>query len=238
MEIEVVKGVDYENATQQVRYSNLVLPANVLIELKLTPNGIENVRYDSNGDGFPETQINPTVSVVGALAKDITQPVLNYTFNQQGSDQVLTLTAIDSESGLRQIRYSTDGQHFYPYTNPVSINPAQFQRVYAFAEDNNRNKSGIATINVPLSPSAAEALVSGRVLNQQNRGVSRAIVTISSTNGVFSRTARSNPFGYFGFSEIPTGNEYIISINHKSYVFNSQVLNVVDNIGDLIFTAN
>jgi pimeloyl-ACP methyl ester carboxylesterase len=238
MEIEVVKGVDYETATQQVRYSNLVLPANVLIELKVTPNGIENVRYDSNGDGFPETQINPTVSVVGALAKDITQPVLNYSFVQQSSQQLLTLTANDTESGVRQIRYSTDGQHFYPYTNPVLINPAQFQRVYAFAEDNNRNKTGISTINVPLSPSASEVSVSGRVLNQQNRGISRAVITITSTNGTFSKSARSNPFGYFSFSEIPSGSEYVISISHKRFAFNSQVLNVVDNVGDLIFTAN
>ncbi len=237
MEIEVVKGIDYDNATEQVRYSNLVLPANVLIELKVTPDGIENVRYDNDGDGFPETQINPTISVTGTSAKDITQPVLNFSFAQQSSQQLLTLTANDTESGVRQIRYSTDGQHFYPYTNPVLINPAQFQRVYAFAEDNNRNKTGISTINVPLSPTSAEVSISGRVLNQKNRGVSRATITIASTNGTFSKTVRSNPFGYFSISEIQSGNDYVISISHKNYSFNSQVLSIIEHIGDLVLVA-
>ncbi len=238
LEIEIVKGVDYENATLQVRYSNLVLPANVVIQLTLTPDGIENVTYDADLDGFPETAINPTITVSGVLAKDITQPILSYGFQQQGTEQLLTLTSTDNESGLRQIRYSTDGQHFYPYTNPVLINPAQFQRVYAFAEDNNRNKTGISTINVPLSPTAAEVSIGGRILNQQNRGISRAVITITSTNGTFSKTVRSNSFGYFSFTEVPAGNEYVISIKHKAFTFNSQVFNVVDNMGDLIFVAN
>lgn len=209
--------------------------------MKVTLDGIENIHYDSDGDGFPETQINPTISIVGALAKDIAQPVLSYSFQQQGSNQLLSLAANDTESGLRQIRYSTDGQRFYPYTNSVLINPAQFQRIYAFAEDNNRNKTGISTINVPLSPSAAGVSVSGRILNQQNRGVrgvSRAIVTITSTNGTFSKTVRSNPFGYFSFSDIPVGSECVIAITHKAYNFNSQILNVNDDISDLIFTVN
>jgi pimeloyl-ACP methyl ester carboxylesterase len=238
MEIEIVKGVDYETATDYVKYSNLVLPANVAIEIKVSPDGIENVHYDNNGDGYPETPIYPTVYETGVLAKDITQPVLSYSFQPQSSQQLLKLTATDAESGLRQIRYSTDGQHFYPYTNPVLINPAQVQRVYAFAEDNNRNKTGISTLNVPLSPTAADADVSGRILNQQNRGISRATVTIISTDGTYSKNVMTNQFGYFRFTDIPAGNDYIISINHKSYTFNSQVLSIQDNIADLIFTAN
>jgi pimeloyl-ACP methyl ester carboxylesterase len=238
MEIEVVKGVDYETATEYVKYSNLVLPANVAIELRISPNGIEDVHYDNDGDGYPETLISPSVHITGSLAKDITQPVLSYNFQQQGSQQLLTLSATDSESGLRQIRYSTDGQHFYPYSNPVSINYGQFQKVYAFAEDNNRNKTGISTINVPLSPTAAEVSVSGRVFSRQNRGVGRASVMIISTNGNFSKTVRTNQFGYFNFTDVPAGNDYIISVIHKLFTFNSQVLSLNDNVDDLVFTAN
>jgi Lecithin:cholesterol acyltransferase/Carboxypeptidase regulatory-like domain len=238
MEIEIVKGVDYETATDYIKYSNLVLPANVAISLKVSPDGIEDVHYDADNDGYPETVLSPTVYETGTLAKDINQPVLSYNLQQQGFQHLLTLAATDTESGLRQIRYSTDGQHFYPYTNPVLINPAQFQKVYAFAEDNNRNKTGISTINIPLSPTASNASVSGRIINQKNRGISQASVTITATNGTLSKTVRTNPLGYFNFADIPSGTDYIISVRHKKYTFNSQVLSVQDNVADLILTAN
>jgi hypothetical protein len=238
MIIEIVKGVGYENATEYTKYTNLVLPANSVAQLDISPDGVRNLWYDTDGDEIPDTNAFPDVFVTGEDAKDINSPILNYNFQFQGAGQLLTLTAIDSQSGLKQIRYSLDGQNFQEYTNPVLINPSQHQRVYAFAEDNNLNSTGISTINVPLSPTAANATISGKVINQKNRPISRANVTLTDLNGTFSKTVTTNNFGGFSIDEIPSGAEYLITVTRKGYSFNSQIIGVIEDLDNLVLRSN
>jgi hypothetical protein len=48
-----------------------------------------------------------------------------------------------------------------------------------------------------------------------------------------TRTARTNQFGYFNFSEITVGDTYAISAFSKGYEFQTQVVNVSDSINNL-----
>ena len=40
--------------------------------------GVENLRYDSDGDGTFETVVNPTIVVGGTAALDVTPPTVSF----------------------------------------------------------------------------------------------------------------------------------------------------------------
>ena len=88
----------------------------------------------------------------------------------------------------------------------------------------------------PLVVTAAASSVEGRVLTQSGRGVSRAVVYLTDRTGE-KRAALTNPFGYFRFNDVPSGENYIVSVSSKRFSFSAQNINVVNQINELIFTA-
>ena len=85
------------------------------------------------------------------------------------------------------------------------------------------------------SPTAAGATISGRVTNGK-RGIARARVYLTGQNGE-TRTATTNSFGYFKFSEVAAGESYIFSVMSKSYTFVPRVITVNEDLDDLNFSA-
>ncbi len=73
------------------------------------------------------------------------------------------------------------------------------------------------------TPTAAPVSVTGRVMSRTGQGVYRALVTITDEQGV-ARTAVTNMGGYFTFTQVPSGETYILNVTHKSYKFSSQVI--------------
>src|SRR5437016_13509366 len=59
MVIKVVKGLDNVTPTDVIRYQDLVLPSGLAAQLNVTTEGVENLRYDSDGDGTYETEVEP-----------------------------------------------------------------------------------------------------------------------------------------------------------------------------------
>jgi Carboxypeptidase regulatory-like domain len=82
-----------------------------------------------------------------------------------------------------------------------------------------------------LVPTAANVSIGGRVINDYGRGVSRATVTLTDVNGN-TRTATTNQFGYYRFTEIESGQNYILEAQRKGYQFenNPRVLNVNEDL--------
>ncbi len=95
------------------------------------------------------------------------------------------------------------------------------------------NAPGTVTL---LAPTAAVASLGGRVI-VGTRGLANATVYLTASSGE-SRAARTNPFGYYRFSEIPTGATYIMTVVSKKYSFEPQVINVFEDIENLNFTAS
>ena len=87
-----------------------------------------------------------------------------------------------------------------------------------------------------LAPTAASVSVGGRVSEAKGNPISRAWVSITNTNGE-THSAMTNSFGYYRFNEVPVGQTYVISVRHKIYQFNSQVLTIFEEIRDADFTA-
>ena len=98
--------------------------------------------------------------------------------------------------------------------------------------------SGFSSANFTISstPLAGGAIVSGRVVDANGRAIQRAAVVITDSNGV-SRTALSNPFGYFVFDDVPVGETYVVHVRHKRYRFEQHVINLSDNFTGLVFMA-
>ncbi|MCU0239849.1 MAG: carboxypeptidase-like regulatory domain-containing protein [Pyrinomonadaceae bacterium] len=89
-----------------------------------------------------------------------------------------------------------------------------------------------------LAPLASNSTISGRVLTDSGRGISKARLTLTDSNGN-SRIVLTNPFGYYRFDEVESGENYVVSVFHKRYEFPnpSQVVFVTENLSDLNFTA-
>jgi hypothetical protein len=142
---------DGQIITQAIRYVDISLPANVLALLEVTPQGVTNLAYDSDGNGTFDTPVNPTIIVTGTQAQDVEPPnvIVNETV-QSGSSQVV-LEATDAGTGVQRIMYSLNGTTFQQYSTPLTINSAQTPTIYVFADDNVFNRSGLVTHNLTAS---------------------------------------------------------------------------------------
>lgn len=89
-----------------------------------------------------------------------------------------------------------------------------------------------------FAPTAANAVVSGRVKTAADRGISNVSVTITFPGGEI-RMARSNAFGYYTFTDIPVGEIYIIRVSSNRYTFNNpvQIREIIDDLQNLDFIA-
>lgn len=87
------------------------------------------------------------------------------------------------------------------------------------------------------SPTAATVTISGRVLTTEGRGLSNARIVLTDLEGN-ERTTVSGSLGYYSFSEVEVGQIYIITVISKRYVFQSQSLTILEEIGNLNFAAH
>ncbi len=119
---------------------------------------------------------------------------------------------------------------FDPFDNSLLTTDARgggYQRIVGGTVDKGAFES--------LAPTAASATISGRVTNGK-RGIAKARVYLTGQNGE-TRTAMTNPFGFFTFSDVQSGESYIVNVSSKSYTFLPQVITVNADWDDLNFSA-
>lgn len=92
-----------------------------------------------------------------------------------------------------------------------------------------RSHSGI---QCGLSPSAAPATVSGRVLDKNGRAISRAPVSITDGDG-FALTTATNSSGRYTFKSVPTGKMYFVSADVKGGKYEPHAVTVDEDLSDL-----
>jgi len=96
--------------------------------------------------------------------------------------------------------------------------------------------AGIDNFQITTAVTAADAVVSGQVVDSFGSGVSGAVVTLTSASGA-RRSARTSPFGYFSLTDVATGETYVVSATSKRFRFEARSVNVGDNIDDLRIVA-
>jgi hypothetical protein len=176
--LEVVKGTGNQAPTQAVRYLDLNLPVGVMAMFKLTPEGVEDLRYDKDGDGRFEKVVTPTASVIGTAALDVEAPVVTFGERVNGEKLLLSIGAEDSGSGVKSLYYSLDGTHYKSYTKPLALNPQQTPVVYVFAEDNLGNRSNeitykqlVPTVKLSRDENTREIIATISILNDSTAPV-------------------------------------------------------------------
>ncbi len=142
---------DGQTITQAIRYVDITLPPNVFALLEITPTGVADLKYDSDGNGTFDTQVNPTINVSGTQAQDIESPHLNINETVQAGNSRIDLEATDAGTGVQSIMYSLNGTTFQQYSSPLTLNASTTPTIYAYADDNVFNRSGLVTHNLTAS---------------------------------------------------------------------------------------
>jgi hypothetical protein len=90
-----------------------------------------------------------------------------------------------------------------------------------------------------FAPTAANAVLGGRILTAGGLGIRNAQVSITFPSGEI-RTTKSSAFGYYRFAELPTGEIYIIAVAAKKYAFSqaTQIRALHDDLQDVNFIAD
>jgi hypothetical protein len=101
---------------------------------------------------------------------------------------------------------------------------------------------GLAVDDFSLTPNittAASVSISGRIVTSDGRGIRNTQITLVMPDGQ-TKTILSSPFGYYRFTDIPSGQTYVVSVFSKNHSFSqpTQVFSLVDDLYQANFTAN
>jgi subtilisin family serine protease len=112
---------------------------------------------------------------------------------------------------------------------------------------NNTLSARSATLNVggqiyaitqaPLVPTSATVSVGGRVTTPDGTSIPRATVTMTDGSGNV-RQAITNPFGYYRFDDVETGELYIFDCFAKGYEFEAQAVVVLEEDENRNFSSS
>ena len=83
-------------------------------------------------------------------------------------------------------------------------------------------------------PTAASAIVAGRVFTPFGRGLAKAQVVLTNSAGE-TFTSLTNSFGYYQFTEVEAGQPVVISVMSKRYQYAPKVLNVGEDLSGFDF---
>jgi hypothetical protein len=84
---------------------------------------------------------------------------------------------------------------------------------------------------IELEPTAATAMVAGRVMVDTGfaRGNGILLVTILNTRTSETQVAFTNRLGYYEFNDLPVGDTYVVSVRGKGYNFTPQVISLSED---------
>ncbi len=87
-------------------------------------------------------------------------------------------------------------------------------------------------------PTAASVTIGGRISTTSGRGISGARVAITEAGGNV-RYATTNPFGYYRFAELASGQTVVVSVGAKNFVFapNTRTFNITEDLTNADFTG-
>lgn len=91
------------------------------------------------------------------------------------------------------------------------------------------------------APTAAAVSLSGRVYNGKGNGIiSRVYIVLTDTATGTTRSAQTNPFGFYSFEELEVGRFYIIRAQSKNFVFTPDyhAFELLESREDVNFTGN
>ncbi len=235
--VEIFRLINPPSAVGMIEVNLAAVSSNYVFASAISFTGVE--QSSPNGTFFSATGTsdNPIINVTDSASGDLVLDAISSTFNSasfvQGMNQTVCTDAMDENTCRR-------GRSFFGGTSDVGAssikneNGSLILMNWTLANSANWAIGAFAVKAVPTTSASGE--IRGRVFGNDGRSVARAVVSITGSDGeVF--TARTNPFGYFRFSEIQFGASYVVQVNSKQFVFAPQIITFNDDISELIFTA-
>ena len=200
----------------------LDVPGGVVLDgIAIAPNGQSAIVVD-NGSHFAAGIAAPFSS--GSTVSTIPLPAGNDQFEDVGISADSQLAILAGGSILE----------------PAILIRAPFN---SSAVTSNVPISGVANTSrgrgsVRFQPAAAASSVqvSGRITTPDGRSLRNAIVRITDQNNII-RTVTTNSFGFYTFDNVPTGQNYTISVFSKRYRFSPRVVQVNDTLANIDFVG-
>ena len=204
------------------------------IDLDLTRQQMRDIGWYA--DAGPNTVADTITSVTPNNGVRIVGDVVNITWSNTGGFSRNVTIELSTDAGSTfptTIAANVANTGTFAWTVPASITTQGRIRV---REVNFADPVGVSSANfgIALAPSASLVSVSGRVSDTSGRGIGRATVILVDQAGE-SRIARTNAFGYFSFDGVRAGENYVVSVQHKLFQFDSRVIAANEDISDLDF---
>lgn len=169
----------------------------------------------------------------GYIASDLpdgTNPLLGALANNGGATETRALMAGSPAVNAGNNAQALDTDNTTPL---ASDQRAGFPRIVSGTVD-------IGAFESKLAPTAASVSVGGRVMTAAGRGISRVYVSMTGSDGE-TRTAMTNPFGYFRFDAVAAGETYVFTIRSKQLrpaaVSAAQVRAIFEDADDIDFVV-
>jgi subtilisin-like proprotein convertase family protein len=164
----------------------------------------------------------------------------NFNFTDSATANFWT-SALNSNSAVPVGNYRTvdlNGTATSLNTTFYNLQPSQANGTWQLcAADENVFDTGeitSATLGIEVfAPTAANANITGKVVTPSGRGISRATVKLTATSNSQVYRAATNIFGNFRLNEIPVGETYILSVEHKSYRFENRTFTLQEDLEGL-----
>ncbi|MBS1793305.1 MAG: hypothetical protein JSS81_05595 [Acidobacteria bacterium] len=208
-------GVTAQNTTAAPSF-NFALP---IVAQDTTGTGIISYQFDFVYDPTKITPLAAPCDVSGTLSSAMF-PVCNTTSPGLLKVAVFGSTPTTGAGTLIKLQFTAIGPN-----NTTS--PATLQN-FLFNEGDPSNTVTNGTVTI-LTPTAANVEVGGMLLTAGGEPVRNGTVTLTGENG-FEQSVRSNSFGYFRFTDVPSGANYVIAARARGLVFNPQTIAVNDPI--------
>lgn len=202
--IEILRGFNPATPSTVKKYLDLQLPSNVTGLLKFSSAGVENLRYDADGDGTFETEVQPSVNLTGASASDKTPPTIDVSYTVNDNEATVMVSAADNGTGVKQIRYIVNGatgDHIY--NSPFTVNLSQSQLIYVSAEDNAGNRNVLAKWLDNTSPITMPVISNPN--NSSGWSNNDTPVTLRAKDNLGGSGVKSLAFSGNGAQTIPAG---------------------------------
>ncbi|MGI8849109.1 MAG: choice-of-anchor P family protein [Pyrinomonadaceae bacterium] len=117
--------------------------------------------------------------------------------------------------------------------NTTIRNTATVASATTTTDPNSANNEAMGSVTT-LITTAASATISGRVSTSKGRGLPRATVALTAPNGDVMY-AVTNQRGYYRFADLEVGENYVLSVRSKRYVFETKTVFVTEDLADIDF---
>jgi subtilisin family serine protease len=125
----------------------------------------------------------------------------------------------------------------HPDQSPAEVTAGLMGDATSGTMNNTDGSPNLVLFTAPNGPTAADATVSGRIVDPNGRGLKSIRVALQNAGTGETRMALTNAFGYFRFDYVEVGGFYVVRAQNRRYTFtnNPYSFTLSDNFTSMNF---